>query len=623
MLKKSIKSLLYTILLLVGFAFAGCSGTTTPSSVTDNGLTHEEGGSINHDDGDAIAYFLCEEMCNYYDETVKLVFYPNNKFALRATILDTIIKTKNKDDDNYECELYGQRYDKYRGTYEGDPTKDGKLIVNFTEKGSVSLGPDEGTYTTIEEAFNTAEWHLHIEYEPYENTTADIKVSIKDDVVNFSNGPISYYEFTRTDSEDLGPYHYDGVPRRQNNNKRTEWSIPEGYTSVASCCFYRSSSAESDYYKYLKKVHLPSTIKKIGSRAFNNCTGLEEINIPSACKVIESKAFYNCVSLKEITIPKCIEKIGSSAFGKEPSNDDEEEEKPSILVVKFEDGTTEIPENACSAGDYYYTSYKSLITKVVIPSSVKKIGKNAFCNLVLSEPVEIPEGVEEIGETAFYIQKNDAPVIEKFTLPSTVKTVGKYAFQNIKIKKLVLSEGVESIGDYAFYWSNSSSDDESFKGLEELEIPASLKELDSSTFNLYNLKTLKYGSTLPNLQKIKGKLNFNTDSSMTSTIICNGEDVTEFYKNSLSTKLGSYYDSYTWKNDSIELVLNYDKTYTLKNGNTEETGCVITIENTSEDTSEIIFYPSTGSKKTYNYTCEYPYNTLTISGLGTLTKSNE
>ena len=597
MIKKSMKTLCCAALLIAGVFTVACSGSTTPSSTTDNGLSHEEGGSINHDDGDAIAYFLCEEMCNYYDETVKLVFYPNNKFALRATILDTIIKAKNKDDDNYECELYGQRYDKYRGTYEGDPTKDGNLTVNFTEKSTISFGPDEGTYTTVEEAFTTAEWHMHIEYEPYENTTADIKVSIKDDVVKFSNGPISYYEFTRTDAEDLGPYHYDGVPRRQNNNKRTEWSIPEGYTSVASCCFCRSSSAESDYYKYLKKVHLPSTIKKIGSSAFNNCTGLEEINIPSACKVIESNAFYNCVSLKEITIPKGIEKIGEGAFGKKSNNsyssEDEEEEVPSILVAKFADGITEIPDSIFYSG--YYSSGKTLLKKIIIPEGVKVIGESAFKNLDVVEPIVIPESVQ---------------------------TIKDYAFYGIKYKKLVLHEGLESIGEEAFYWFDYNATNDSDKSLQELELPSSLTEVGYSAFNLNNLKTLKYGSTLPNLQKIKGKLNFNTGSSMKSTIICNGEDVTDFYKNSLSTKLGSYYDSYTWKNDSIELVLNYDKTYTLKNGNKEETGCVISIENTSEDTSEIIFYPSTGSKKTYNYTWESPYNTLTITGLGTLTKSN-
>ncbi len=607
MIKKSMKTLCCAALLIAGVFTVACSGSTTPSSTTDNGLSHEEGGSINHDDGDAIAYFLCEEMCNYYDETVKLVFYPNNKFALRATILDTIIKAKTKDDDNYECELYGQRYDKYRGTYEGDPTKDGKLTVNFTEKSTISIGPDEGTYTTVEEAFTTAEWHMHIEYEPYENTTADIAVTIKDDVAKFSNGPISYYEFTRTDSEDLGPYHYDGVPRRQNNNKRTEWSIPEGYTSVASSCFCRSSSAESDYYKYLKTVHLPSTIKKIGSSAFNNCTGLEEINIPSACKVIESKAFYNCVSLKEITIPKNIEKIGEGAFGKKSNNsyssEDEEEEEgevPSILVAKFADGITEIPDSIFYSG--YYSSGKTLLKKIIIPEGVKVIGESAFKNLDVVEPIVIPESVQ---------------------------TIKDYAFYGLKYKNLVLPEGLESIGREAFYLYDyySSSDSDAVKGIEILELPSSLKEIGYRAFNFSYLKTLKYGGTLPGLQELKKtNLNFYTGSSMTSTIICNSEDVTDFYKHEYLPSYLADSDSRNWKNatDTIELVLNHDKTYSLKNGSSTETGCFFARDPDYED-KIITFYPVTGKKKSYVYTYNENYEdgkwiyTLDITGLGILT----
>ena len=68
MIKKSMKSLFYTVLLIAGVFTVACSGTTTPSSTTDNGLTHEEGGSINHDDGDAIAYFLCEDLCSTQDQ---------------------------------------------------------------------------------------------------------------------------------------------------------------------------------------------------------------------------------------------------------------------------------------------------------------------------------------------------------------------------------------------------------------------------------------------------------------------------------------------------------------------------------------------------------------------------
>ena len=488
-------NLFYSVLLAAGLFFTACSfssggGTTTPSSKTDTGgstTSNTSGGTttntsdvINHDDGNAIAYFLCEELCNSQDETVKLVFYPNGKFAVRATILSTGFTTKTADDDNY-CELYGERYDKYRGTYTGDPTKDGALTVNFTEKSHINLGPADENVTSLEEAFSQ-EWHQRIKYEPYTNTTADIKVTITDDVATFSNGPYassySKKEFVRTDANDLGPYRYDGISRRQNDNRRTEWTIPEGYTSVADSAFCRSSwsSNESDYYQYLKKVKLPPTIKKIGSSAFYNCTGLEEINIPEGCTEIEIGAFSNCWSLKEITIPKSLKNFTSGIFSKDSYRtvNGKQEEIPSNLVVRFAEGTTQIPDEA-----FYSSRKNSLVKSVVIPASVKKIGKRAFSGFSPSE-VELPEGLEEIGDYAFSTSSySEQKEIDELVLPSTLKKIGTKAFSDWKIKKLVISGNINEFGENAF------------KNIEELVLPKTLKKISDNAFCDWNIKKVE------------------------------------------------------------------------------------------------------------------------------------
>lgn len=481
---KNTKAFFILSITLTAIMFmASCSasvggGTTKPSSKTDNGLTYEEGGAINHNDGNAIAYFLCEKLCNNYDETVKLVFYSDGKFAIRATILNSILKV-GKDND---CELYGQRYDKYRGTYEGNPTKDGVLTVNFTEEGSVGIGVENENVTSYEELFSQ-EPHLKVFYEPYENTTADISVVIKDGVVRFSNGPYTYddswnsgYEFTRTTAEDLGPYRYDGIPRRQNDNKRTEWVIPKGYTSIANGAFRRSSSNESDYYKFLEKVTIPSTIKKIGSSAFSNCTGLKTINIPEGCTEIEIGAFSNCWSLKEITIPKSLKNFTSGIFSKDSYRtvNGKQEEIPSNLVVRFAEGTTQIPDEA-----FYSSRKNSLVKSVVIPASVKKIGKRAFSSFSPSE-VELPEGLEEIGDYAFSTSSySEQKEIDELVLPSTLKKIGTKAFSDWKIKKLVISGNINEFGENAF------------KNIEELVLPKTLKKIPDNAFCDWNIKKVE------------------------------------------------------------------------------------------------------------------------------------
>lgn len=67
----------------------------------------------------------------------------------------------------------------------------------------------------------------------------------------------------------------------------------------------------------------------------------------------------------------------------------------------------------------------SSLKKVVIPSTVERIGKNAFRCCFSLEEVVLSEGIEEIADYAFaYCQK-----LKAITLPSTINTSAKYIFQ--------------------------------------------------------------------------------------------------------------------------------------------------------------------------------------------------
>lgn len=69
----------------------------------------------------------------------------------------------------------------------------------------------------------------------------------------------------------------------------------------------------------------------------------------------------------------------------------------------------------------------STIDKLTLPKSLRKIGDEAFLGLTSDSEIEeinIPEGVEEIGERSFYW----IPTVERITLPSTLKTIGNKAF---------------------------------------------------------------------------------------------------------------------------------------------------------------------------------------------------
>ncbi|MDU5808885.1 MAG: leucine-rich repeat protein [Finegoldia magna] len=119
--------------------------------------------------------------------------------------------------------------------------------------------------------------------------------------------------------------------------------------------------------------------------------------------------------------------------------------------------------------------YKGTDTDVVIPEkingkAVTTIGKGAFGRKKLTSVV-IPEGVETIDQGAF-----SANSLTAIKLPSTVKRIERLTFgANKNLSKVELNEGLEYIGQQAFF------SDTSLTG--EVIIPSTVKTVMTSAFN--------------------------------------------------------------------------------------------------------------------------------------------
>lgn len=106
------------------------------------------------------------------------------------------------------------------------------------------------------------------------------------------------------------------------------------------------------------------------------------------------------------------------------------------------------------------------ITKVTLPKTIKKIDIGAFDSAISLEEIEIPDGVEEIGDFAFYACRS----LTRIVIPGSVKKIGKYAFSWCKnLKEVIIREGVEEIGGAAFYHDVN---------LERAEVPESVKKIE-------------------------------------------------------------------------------------------------------------------------------------------------
>ena len=109
--------------------------------------------------------------------------------------------------------------------------------------------------------------------------------------------------------------------------------------------------------------------------------------------------------------------------------------------------------------------------------------------------VVIPDGVREIGESAFVDMKGlermimecedyDAPEMETLTIPDSVTRIQSYAFAYcMNLEEVNIPDSVVSIGERAF---------EGCESLKSVSLPSGLTEIEEFTFFLcYNLRTVK------------------------------------------------------------------------------------------------------------------------------------
>lgn len=152
----------------------------------------------------------------------------------------------------------------------------------------------------------------------------------------------------------------------------------------------------------------------VGKAMLASCEKLKRIVLPLQTTKIEADAFRNCSSLHTIEVPTLVESIETSA------------------------GCTALAEINVQAGNSHYSSKDG----VLLSGDGKSI-------------LWFPMGKE--GE---------------YTLPSTVTTVGDYAFRNCRIETFHFSDGLTSIGKYAFY--NSS--------VKEVSLPSTVKQIPTGLF---------------------------------------------------------------------------------------------------------------------------------------------
>ncbi len=339
---------------------------------------------------------------------------------------------------------------------------------------------------------------------PATDVTYTAKWKAKDEMANF--------EFKSSDTTCV----ITGV-----KDNATNLVIPNYVTGFDNLAFRDCTS--------IKSVKFLNDITNMFNGMFSNCTSLESVEIPNTVTSIGSGVFEHCSALINIEIPNSVTSIGNSAFG-----------WCSSLI------SIDIPNSVTSMGEGVFTSCTSL-EYVKLPNGITSIGLGMFMWCTSLDAIQIPNSVNSIGHSAFTrcsanivwgnnpsitrIEEGSFDYYEGKTLriPSSVKIIDDYAFRFGLIERIIIPNGVTSIGVEAFAYSEH---------LKTIEIPSSVTSIGNRTF--YMCTNLCSVTISNGIQTLSDEMFFGC-YSLTSIVIPNSV-----------TSIGD--SAFTWCYNLIEVI---------------------------------------------------------------------
>lgn len=211
---------------------------------------------------------------------------------------------------------------------------------------------------------------------------------------------------------------------------------------------------------------------------------------------------YKCqkLALNDITFPKT--KL-TSVYSESTKHDENKMVLPAQLLSYITGyiKTVSIPEgyDRIANGAFSNENKQSVLENVNLPKGLTLIGKNAFQNCNYIKSIELNDGLENIGESAF-----SGTTLESVKFPSSLKIINDCAFANCHIYNLKFNAGLKYIGNSAFALSNAHTE-------QVLEIPASVIYIGPYAFNCCQYQDVYfYGEKAPLMPLGSYKLDTNT-----------------------------------------------------------------------------------------------------------------
>lgn len=231
--------------------------------------------------------------------------------------------------------------------------------------------------------------------------------------------------------------------------------------------------------RYTGSLTIPDSVVEIGEGAFRDCKNLNgTLTLGKNLRTIGKEAFYWCAFTGSLTIPEGVAEIADGAFS-------------SLHQFNRDgmfNGTLTLPSTLKTIGAEAF-AYTDFSGELLIPDGVTSIGANAFkeCD-GFGGLLSLPDNVKTVGESAFYLCKG----FTGLKLSASLTKIEERSFAHMYGLKteVVIPEGVTEIGESAFSCSHMPS----------VRFPSTLKKIGKQafylTFGLTNYSTITFPNGL-------------------------------------------------------------------------------------------------------------------------------
>lgn len=293
----------------------------------------------------------------------------------------------------------------------------------------------------------------------------------------------------------------------------TSLTFPNSLETIGEECFYGAIN--------LKEIYLGNSLKKIGNKAFSNCLELQSLTLPNSvthvgyeafagCNNIQSfvfpmekveyigrEAFYTCPAPEELHLPETLTEWSINSFNlselkvlytDSPAtaylDEDDKLEKLEKVVIGDKKKNTNVFYRSLGRSYAYGLPNIPNLKEVILGKSVEEISDYAFLNLPITSII-LPKSLKSIGKNAFQgckqLVKTEisdlaawcAVAIKTNDYSNPLSVSQKLVVDGEEVTDLVIPEGVAEINKWAFYGC---------KSLTSLTVPKSLKKIDYNCF---------------------------------------------------------------------------------------------------------------------------------------------